>query len=271
MLFALATLAEAGPLAACARSWSTGDLVEAIASADQGTSRMDAASLLSSRDAVLARLACVNEPLTGAAIGAVHRVVATAASLEHQDVRIAPALAGMLAADPGYQLSLALYPEGHPIRGLLSHATILLRDSDTRPLITLPSGWLEVDGQHATGAPTARPAVVQEIDGEGRVVETRYLWPEDALGRWEPTMATRAVKTHPRRVPFLVATAASVVATGVLYGAAATDNASFHDRAVTRSDEELSALRNTTNGLTVGWAVAGVLSVGLGVGLVLTW
>jgi hypothetical protein len=272
MLLVLFPLAEAGPLSGCAQTWDTQGLLDAVASADLSTAKMDAAGLLAARDRVLVRLGCVTEPLSGSAIGGVHRIVATAASLEHQDTRIAPALAGMLAADPGYQLPAALYPEGHPIRGLLSHAGILLRDPGERPLLTPPSGWLEVDGQHADAAPLARPAVIQQIDGDGAVVETRYVWPSDDLGRWAAAPdAAPTPRPHALRVPLLAATAAGVVATGVLYGVAAADNASFHDESIVRTEPELATLRNSTNGLTLAWIGVGAASLGLGVGLVLSW
>lgn len=184
MLLGLVSLALADPLAACAETWSNGGLTDVVESADLNMAKMDGEGFRAARDTLLRRLVCVSEPLSGRTAGAVHRVVATGAFLEKDDTRIAPALAGLLTADPGYQLPLTLYPEGHPIRGLLSHGGLLARDTGTRAFVSLESGWLEVDGLAMPAAPLARAAIVQHLDGQGAVVETRYVWPESDLGDW---------------------------------------------------------------------------------------
>jgi hypothetical protein len=290
MFLALASLAAAAPLAECAQTWNSRGVMDVVESADLNVTKMDTEGFFAARDTLLRRLECVNEPLSGPAVGAVHRVMATAAFLQKEDSRIAPALAGLLSADPGYQLSLALYPVGHPIRDLLSHAGILARDPATRPLVTLASGWLEVDGLALTAVPVGRTTIIQQVDGQGAVVETRYVWPGDDLGAWSaPAPSTLSAKAPVQRttralpsvaparapgkarVPMIALTAASVVTTGVLYGVAASSAATFRDEGNGLSDAELTALRDTTNGLTVGWAVAGVASLGLGVGLAFAW
>jgi len=274
LLGALASTALAEPVTACAETWRAPALVESVAAADAAIARMDPAAFLAERERLLTRLGCVAEPLAGGVIGGVHRVVATGALLEKQEGQVAVALAGLLAADPGYQLPPSLYPEGHPLRRLLPHATLLAREAPSRPLRSLPSGWLEVDGLAADRAPGGRAAVVQELDGQGAVVETRYVWPEDDLGVWAaPAVALPAAAraASRARAPLIVATAVSVAATAVLYGLAADRNAAFGDVSTPRTDAELLALRAETNGLTVGWAVAGATSLGLGVGLAVAW
>ncbi len=273
MLVGLVSIALAAPLSACGETWTARGVADVVESADLSVGAMDTAGLLAARDLLLRRLACVSEPLPAATVGAVHRVVATAAFLEKQDARIAPALAGLLAADPGYQMPPTLYPEGHPMRKLLVHAGILARSTTTRPLAVLPSGWLEVDGLPTAAAPAERAAIVQQIDAQGAVVETRYVWPDDALGAWSGSGAPlpSATAKRPARVPLAVATVASVVATGVLYGLARDRHDTFWDTSAPRSDAEIEQLRDTTNGLTIGWVAAGVASVGLGVGLAVAW
>lgn len=276
MLLALLTQAQAGVLAECPRVWTNRDVLDAVESADLAMRRLDVPAYGVARDRVLERVDCAAEPLSGPTIGAVHRVVATGAFLDQDQPRIAPALAGLLAADPGYQLPIELYPEGHPIRGLLSHAGILLRDTEVRRLADPAQGWMEVDGAAGNTVPTARAAVVQQIDPDGRVAESRYVWPEDDLGSWAWTppvvvaAPAPAPKTHPARVPLLVAAAGSAVATGVCLGVASGAHTAFYVDEQ-RSDEEYVALRDRANGFTVGWIGAAVATVGLGVALVVTW
>lgn len=277
MVLALVSLALAAPVSACPETWTGRGLLDVVASADLAMGRMDSDGYLAARDLLLTRLGCLAEPLQGPTAGAVHRVVATGAFLERQEARIAPALAGLLAADPGYQIPAALYPDGHLVRRLLPHAALLARETATRPLAPPPSGWLEVDGISAAAAPVSRAAIVQAVDAQGAVIETRYVWPGDDLGAWSAPAAApvAALPAPPRparaRVPLLVATGASLVATGALYALAADRHDAFLDADTRRSPEDIRALRLETNALTVGWAAAGVATVGLGVGLAFAW
>jgi hypothetical protein len=280
MLLGLITLASAGTLADCPQTWDAAGLADVVQSADLYLGKMDPEGFSAANQMLLTRLVCVNEPLTGPLIGSVHRIEATAASLARQDTRIAPALAGLLAADPGYQLAPSLYPEGHPIRELLPHASILARDDGTRALAELPSGWLEVDGRPMKTAPAARAAIIQQIGGDGQVVETRYVWPEDPLGAWAfvpgpaPAVASKARSSGPHgsaaRVPLLIGTVASLAGTGVLYGLAASSATTFRED-TGLDDDQLRALAGRANGLTVGYAAAGAAALGLGIGLVVSW
>lgn len=140
----------------------------------------------------------------------------------------------------------------------LAHAGLLLREGLPRPLRTPAAGWLEVDGASATATSTTRPSIVQALDGNGVVVETRYLWPDDPLGTWAPAAPVAAVASreataaapkakvaHPHRAPLLA------------NGIARVDRDSFDDRSIVRSDAELATLRDETNGLTVGWTLTG--------------
>ncbi|MDP2309153.1 MAG: hypothetical protein Q8P18_24230 [Pseudomonadota bacterium] len=277
MLLGLASLAAAAPASECTQTWNAGGVTDVVESADLNISKMDTEGFFTARDTLLRRLVCVNEPLSGTTVGAVHRVVATGMFLQKEESRIAPALAGLLSAAPGYQLPLALYPEGHPIRDLLSHAALLARDSSTRPLVALESGWLEVDGLALAAAPLGRASVIQQLDGQGAVVETRYVWPGDELGAWDGSLPVATVAApEPRargkaRVPMIALTAASLVTTGVLYGVAFDARETFRDVNNGLTDDELVALRSSTNNLTIGWSAAGVASLGLGVGLAFAW
>lgn len=200
MLLAWLPLAAASPLAECTQTWTAHDLAAVVGQADARSELLDKDGYLAARDTLLARLGCVTEPLGAQDVGAIHRVVAMAAFLEREEGRVAPALAGLLVAIPGYQMPLEEFPLGHPVRDQLALASILARESGERPLVALPSGWLEVDGHSATSLPTERAAVVQQRDGEGRVVETRYLWPGDDLGGW--TGGAPPEPSSPRRVAF---------------------------------------------------------------------
>ncbi|MFZ5476722.1 MAG: hypothetical protein ACOZNI_08105 [Myxococcota bacterium] len=267
LLLSLVAHTAAAPLGDCERRFDAADLLEAVRSADVRFVALDAAGFEAARAAVRDRLACVGEPLSGATIGAVHRVEAMGAFLDGDPPAVA--LAGLLAADPGYQLPASLVPEGHPIRAAFGPAKELLRDSRARPLPALVEGWIEVDGSASTSVPATRAAVLQQIDAQGRVVETRYARPEDPVGGW--TGEAVPVAARRSRAPVAVAAGASLVAAGGLYLAAAGSQAAFADRSIERDEAELAALRTRTNALTVGWVAAGAATAGLAVAFAWPW
>ena len=65
-----------------------------------------------------------------------------------------------------------------------------------------------------------------------------------------------------------MATGVSALTTGILYGLGATSEAAYY-RSETPS--EAATLRSRTNALAIGSTVAGVATLGVGVGLVLEW
>lgn len=290
MLLMLVQAVHARTVADCEQTWPADRIKDLAASAQSNLESIDADGYLATRDVLLANLTCIREPLSGELVGSVHLIMATAASIEQNDTQIAPALAGLLVAVPGYQLSPALYPEGHPVRALLSHASLLARSTATQPLPARAVGWFESDGVHTTTVPTERAALVQELDADGAVLETRYIWPGDPLGTWSamPTAApgvpakvprakaTPRAKAGKARVPLLISAGAGAIATGVLYGFARDRFEAFYGpgyAAPYTEDEvrELEDLRDLTNGLTIGTIAAGVATVGLGVGVVVAW
>lgn len=300
MLLLLVAAAQAGRLADCGTTYGAADVLEAAEAAERYFTKMDAESFASTRAAMMMRLACIREPLTPTPIGAVHRVQALGAFLDGEDQHTIAALAGLLGAEPGYQVPVALIPVGHPVRALLPSAATRLRESDTAPLRAMEVGWIEVDGVSTAAAPRNRAVVLQEFDGEGQVVETAFFWPEDALGAWGATAGAPAGKAEapkpakeprpakeppplaeaaplPKEPPaahpwgLVGAAGASLLASGALYGVAmAAEGAFWDDEALTTVDQ-LTAQRTRTNALVGASGVALAAGVGLGAVVVVRW
>jgi hypothetical protein len=272
--------AQAASTEACARRYDAAEVMEAANAAVKAFGRFDEAAFATSHGDLLARLPCVAVPLGAADIGAIHRVQAMRAFLDDRAPAVQMALAGMLAADPGYQFPTATVPEGHPLRLALGPSARLLKDGAGRDLVVLESGWIEVDGAAAPQAPAERAAVLQRIDAQGQVVETRYVWPDDELGEWakRPAAAATSLPKGPgakaaiRPKPGLVVGAGvAAVATGSLLALAAGSEATFKDPEGDHDLAELEALRTRANAATVGWVAGAALTAGLGVAVVLTW
>lgn len=272
MLLALFTIAAAAPNSACAQTWDAQGLRDAVEAADGYLVRLDAAGFLAAKNTVMLRLQCVTQPLERDLVGAVHRIVATAAYVEKKEGLVPTALAGLLSADIGYQMPVDLYPEGHPMRDLLPLAALLAQDPASRPLATFGKGWLEVDGVHSYVVSTSRASVVQQVDEQGAVVETRYVWPGDDLGAWNGSVSSLMVdppapavaKKKGARNGLIAGTAAGVVATSVLYGFARSNFDAYNAN-------PSPDLRDSANGFTVAYLVTGAATLGLGVGVAFTW
>jgi hypothetical protein len=283
VVLALARFALAAPLGECARTFDTAELLMAADRADEAFIRMDEPGFLGARDDVIERTACLGEPIARVVAARVHRVQALAAFVDGQERRVAPALAGLVSAEPGHQLPLDLVPDGHRVRAQLPSATLLIQDPTTVPAATLPSGWFEVDGMHAQEFPRNRAAIVQRFDGAGAVVETRYLWPGEDPGAWaagsDPVPAALTATTQAaarpagnartgRHVALGAATLASLVATGALFALAAENRSAFDAGG---TPEELVAMQARSVPLTWGWVGAAAGGVALGALTVLTW
>lgn len=261
--------ALAGTLAVCERSFSSADLLEAAASARTAFAGMDEAAFAQSHAEVLARLPCVTERLAPDAIAQVHEIQAYHAFLSKDQAHVLPALAAMFASMPGYYISTGVLEDTHPLREMMRSASLLVKEPDSVGLAVLPNGWIEVNGESTRRLPSLRAAVLQEVDNQMQVVETRYWWPDDPLGAWED-IGTEVKKPGPR-VPLAVSTAGAAVLGGGLYAGAYAAYSAFADESADRTPDELTQLANVSNGLTGGAIAAGVLSVGLAVALVVTW
>ncbi len=289
------SLALAAGLADCPRSFDTREITDAADSAEASFSSVDVPGFTAARSELLSRLACAREPLSPQAIARVHRVQALGSQVDGKPARVPQALAALFAAEPGHQMPTTLVPDGHPVRQQITPAMMALRD-DPGFLLPVPaSGWIEAEGTAVKAAPVQRAAVLQQVDGQGQVVATHYWWPDEASVGWlvpvekgidtgAPAVAAKAPREPSawgRRAPFLAATGASLVASGVLFAMAADGRAEFDaieplDESAT--DEQRSALRGDLGEMQAevntlayaSYAAAGV-GVGLGVVTVIVW
>lgn len=275
-------MATATPLSACARPFDTEELTQAIDAAEAAFREQDATTFTEEEVAVVDRLSCVRDPLTADVIGRIHRVHALGAFLRKEDGKRDAALGGVLDTDPEAVLPPDLIPGGHPVR--LAFEAILESGDDGghRALVGVSSGWFEVDGKAIGVAPLRHDAVIQRIDGDGKVVETRFLPAGASLDDWKgadvPIVATTgAVRPKPQakpkvewqRVGFGIGTGVTLVGAGALYALAsnAKSNALDLETPLAQAEED----KNVANASTWGWIGSAVAAAGLGAALVITW
>lgn len=111
---------------------------------------------------------CAEAVLDATMIGQVHRVVALGAFLDGEVDPGQEALAGLFMAQPGFQIPVALLPDGHPIRLAIPKAIARLQGDEgvSPPKV---SGAVLVDGARGEPLPTRRASVIQQLDPTGRI------------------------------------------------------------------------------------------------------
>lgn len=197
MLLFLTTTAFALPVALCERVYKSSEVEDALDAAEAKFSSQDAAGFASSHAAVASRISCLGEPLVPEVLARIYLVEALKAFLGKNSSGTAAALAGMAASSPGYQIPLALVPDGHPVRKAMSRAGQLLRDPAVAALNQPATGWIEADGEHRAEAATNRDVVLQRFGADGKVVETRYVHVGEPLEDWTVVPRAAATKEAP--------------------------------------------------------------------------
>ncbi len=284
----MAGLAHAVPLASCAHGFSTDELDDALTAAEAQFANQDADAFAGARTMVETRLGCLADPLTPVTIGRVHQSEALGAFLAHDEDKMVAALAGMLAGEKDHVIPDVLVPDGHKIRAALPRARGLLGTTKTESFRTLPAGWIEVDGVYSETVQVERAAILQYIDAQGKVQETRYYWPGADLLDWKADgkatkplavapkvvappkqVKPRVNRPAPQRIAFAVGTGVAAVATGALVAVASSAHTEALDLTVPVNDAE--AARELANATTWGYIGSAALTAGLGIALVVTW
>lgn len=198
MWLTLFSLSMAAPLSTCERTYASSEVQEASVLLIQSFEERKVENVTQAREMLDRRLPCVNEPLSRPIIGKVHLAYALSEYLlwrslpegdpagEVHKGHIAPALAGLLLTDRVYMIPESLVPASHELRNFLPLAGELLQDNRTTALPTLTQGWIEVNGDGSQPQVTQTWAVVlQQIDNQNQVVETRYVWPGGDVSGWQ--------------------------------------------------------------------------------------
>lgn len=188
MIFLLLSTAMAAPLAECSHRYEASEVFEAVDLAESGFVQVRPEQLESGAQRVVERLACLSQPLNTQQIARLHLLFAIVDFYHGKVEQSKAGLAAMLATAPGYDYS-PLLPADHPLRAYMSEAGEMARDRSERPLRTdrQEKWWIEVDGAAAPAVPSHRNAMLQQMDNQQNMLESRYYRPGDSLGSWDPS------------------------------------------------------------------------------------
>ncbi len=247
-------------------------LLEDLRQAEQAHTQLDVPRLQAEAGEALEAAACLDRVVPRLAAARLHRVVGLDAFTLQERDRATRAFAAARSTDPEFDYPLSQIPEGHPLRRYYSALPL---DAGTTAEVTLLEGReLYIDGQLSTVRPLSWPAVAQVVDAEGEVLETLYLWPDDALPETfigVPSLTYDEAAVEPesdvsgRRVLRRVALVTALAA-GAAYGGSRLSAWSYWNG--DHPDEDLDRLYLATNGMLVGSAAFGVVAVGTGIGAV---
>lgn len=222
-------------------------------------------------------LQCLDVVVPPGLAGRFHRLLALRLYGEGRSSDARSAFVAARAASPGLDLPTSLVPAGHELHDLFDAAPV---SSDASPIPAPLDGFVAVDGLPASTRPADAPAVVQVVDGAGRVLVTRYLLAEEPLPVYasappapdEPPPALSPPR-GPRIAKWPLLAGAIVSAAGgvTLYALAARSEAEFKGPLPDAfGREDLRKLQLRTNLLAAGSIAAGAVCAGATFGFVVT-
>ena len=255
--------------AECPGLVSTYQLNSTLDTAHYAYLTMDPDGFQASMEQAYGAIPCLSETLSDTLVASFYLQVALDHFLVGDESGVVQAFRSLLDIEPSYQLPDNLAPPRHALRTLFSQAR-MAPPSPTTPLPAPNRGWLAVDGEASSVAPTDRPYLLQVVNSAGTPTLSAYLRPGDPLPEYPvdalavPGDSGRSARSW--NVPLLVAAAGSALASGTLYALASRSSATFEDPAT--KCEDLDGLRSQTNLLVTSSAVTGAVALGVGVAAV---
>jgi hypothetical protein len=208
-------------------------------------------------------LPCLSDGLSSDQVTSLHRLQALSAFTARDPASATLFLQAVLATAPNYELPDSVAPDGHPLR-LHFDVARGMPMVPPRPVPTPRRGWIQVDGQSAVAVPQERPYLFQYFDENGLPEHTALLMP----GMEPPNYPGSMGENMRLKLPLVVASGLSAVASGVFYGMSSRAEARFWDPET--ADSELEGLQLQANGLAWASMVMGTAAAGSGIAAVWT-
>jgi len=274
--------------AACAQPTRSGDLIRPLGEAQAAFATMDGGAFEDAGARAATALGCLGEPITPPVAAAWHRQTAFSAWLRDDVDATRSSFRAALTLQPDWRLPEDVAPPNNPLARIYAEAGALGPGPEQPAWVEAGRGLL-VDGALAGALPLERPAIVQVVSAEGVVLLSQDLLPGQApppeihLGAPPPELASSATMAGrtdlgatmepaprgPGRALAVGAGGALALAGGMYLWSGVT-----HARYVGQGlvpDDDLDALVRANHAQV--WSAAGLalVSLGLGVGAVVSW
>jgi len=257
----------------CEQLYSAREFQDANKKGETAFANLDAEGLDAAYAESKQMLQCIQGEIQGMMAAAFHRLTAMVAFVAGDRDRVLQEFNRARLLYLGYEIEDDVAPEGHPLR-LLYEESKTMGEGELQRGIPPADGWLVVDGVRNGARPVSADVFIQVYNMDGTRIETVFLPAGEEMPAWgvESVFAKERLK-----MPAMVATGASAIATGVLYGMSWKNRRTF-DGEMTADvcpsgivEECLDSYRDRTN--LLGWSAvgAGVLTLGFGGVTVYAW
>ena len=262
----------------CAETRTSSDLMVQLEAAEAAYGQLDVDRFRDAMDQARVILPCLDEELTRHTAAELHRFEGLRAFVDRDPEHSTTAFAAARAIEPHYRFPETLVPAGNPV--LEDYEAIDPHSSQVEVLADPIGGRLVLDGRTSNERATSFPTVFQLVLDDGRVSDTAYLWPGDAVPAYEKRAGPRVVVAPPpdpvpggergaasvvRRGPdkrFLLGAGGALLASGLLYGGAFVVHKRYDDP--TTTIDRLNGIRSTNNTLVLASGATAVVGLGLG-------
>jgi hypothetical protein len=279
MMAALLGLQLLVPVAAACEPVHASDLGAIARDGEAGVADLDVDGVASAVARLDAALPCVVDRLEPTDVAAVHRLRAFGYFVAGDIPTAREAFGAARGADPAWVLDDRLAPPGTQLREVFNTASL---DVATEAVPLPSSTALYVDGIRTAERSIDRPALLQLVSAEGRVLDSVWLpddqpipdWsrfaaavvPQTALGPARDGAQARATTAGSRSaLGWWIGGGVAVAAAAGMYGWALVDHSAYVDLDSGLNESELSALRSRTNTKVLASGGLGVIGLGLGV------
>lgn len=273
-------------LAACDQTTDNAALTRGVDAAIEAFTAMEDDRFSSARQAVLAAVPCISEPLRPEVAAAVHRIRGLNAFLDDDSLTAQLYFAAARGIDPSYRFPDSVAPEGHPLQQ--DYLALDTTADRTEALPDLKSGSFFINGRRTRERSSSYPALFQLVDTQDRVVTTAFLSagadlpidsslivsaaPQPAPTPTPAPQPTTRTKKGGPNVPLLIGSAVLGAAAGGLvvgnrlsYGSYNSHYESLGINPSAADIDKYDRLRGTTNLLAFTAVGTGVAAVGVGV------
>jgi hypothetical protein len=258
------------PVAGACEPLHVSDLGTIVRDGEAGVAELDVDGVANAVARIQAALPCVVDRLEPADVAAVHRLRAFGYFVAGDIFTARETFGAARGADPVWVLDDRLAPPGTQLREVFNTASL---DVATE-VVALPSSTaLYVDGVRTAERSIDRPALLQLVSAEGRVLDSVWLTDDQPLPDWSRFAAAvvpqaglgQAQAGSRSAVAWWVSGGVAIAAAAGMYGWALADHAEYVDLGNGMNERELSALRSRTNTKVLASGGLGVIGLGLGV------
>lgn len=261
----------------CEEEFAPKSIADSLEVAEQAFSDLDVDGFRMATDTAATRLPCVRQEISRELSARYHRFVGLRAFVDREQAKAVSAFAAARTIEPNYEFPETFIPSGNPVMNSYQALDVAMDEWET---FTPPTeGSIHLDGRVVTQRSTRFPVVYQFFDGEGGILESAYVFPEQRLPAYPGSGAELLVVSEAPAVAvpvleepvklksgphkgLLISAGVGAAAAGVFYGAAAMQVGTYNDPET--ENARLESLRRSINSKVVVSAAVATISVGTG-------